>query len=345
MKNTSFIIFLLISIFSLEAKANFHAVGWTNSILPGGGRLMMGEYAAGAKEAALEVSTFGIGYSMSPDSSLTLDGTPIDYPSIITSSYSFKKRQLVCIKYDAKTKKCLQYSNRLVNAVGTGTSSRPRDATRPLTAALLQEFGLKYHLMNSFLSYRDQFNIEGGDPGQGIDQRSVNEMFKDPFRWEVISSPWVYLPIAVSVAFAAIEYRSIISTEQPSVSRLNGPSKAYLAFDQLAVYPLGSAAPEETFFRGFVQNEFYYLVRSPYFAVPMSSLVFALAHSQDGWPGAFVSGLYQGMMAYKNDGDLSFGNAIHFWGVVALGIEAYLLTTRSASTSAAPAALQFQFTF
>jgi hypothetical protein len=338
------ILFIVINLLFLEcAYSNFHTVGWVNTFVPGGGRLMMGEYGEASKEAALEIGTFGIGYNMSPYSSLTLDGTPIDYPSVGTYTFTSKKRQSYCYKYDAKLKRCLQYRNRTVTTTSSAIDYSEKDASPALTAALLQEFGLKYHIMNVFFAYRDQYNIEGGDPGQGIDQRSAKEMFKDPFRWEVLSSTWVYLPIALTSAFVFYDYRDQLKQTQQAITPLNSRSKAYLAFNQMAMYPVGSAAPEEAFYRGFIQNEFYYMVRSPYFSVPMSSLVFALSHSQDGWPSAFVTGLYQGMLAYKNNGDLSYGNAIHFWGVVILGLESYLLTLSSQAT--APAAVNFSFTF
>jgi membrane protease YdiL (CAAX protease family) len=167
----------------------------------------------------------------------------------------------------------------------------------------------------------------------------MKEMYKDPFRSEIILSPWVYVPITLSAAYAFFDYRTEASAkDRPFYGLLNNSSKAFLAFDQLIMYPIGSAAPEETFYRGYVQNEFYYLVRSPFFSVPMSATLFALSHEQAGWPGAFVTGLYQGMLAYKNEGNLAYGNAVHFWGVVILGLESFLLTTQ-------PAVLHFNFSF
>jgi hypothetical protein len=334
----------LFLLFLESAYANFHTVGWVNTFVPGGGRLVMGEYLEAGKEAAIEVGTFGVGYNMSPYSSLTLDGTPIDYPSVGTYTFTSKRRESYCYRYDPVKKRCVAYRNRTITTTNSTTDYSEKDASKALSAAFLQEFGLKYHIMNAFFSYRDQYNIEGGDPGQGIDQRSAKEMFKDPFRWEVLSSAWVYVPIALTSAFVFFDYRSQLNQIQQEITPLNSRSRAYLAFDQMVMYPVGSAAPEEAFYRGFVQNEFYYLVRSPYFSVPMSSLVFALSHSQDGWPSAFITGLYQGMIAYKNDGDLSYGNAIHFWGVVVLGIETYLLTL-SSQVKAPPAALKFNFTY
>lgn len=327
------------------AYANFHAIGWTNMFIPGSGRMIRGEYGDAVKESALEIGTFGLGYSMSPDSSFTLDGTPIDYPSVGTYTFTTRRRQSYCVRYDPVKKICLQYRSRTITSVNTTTDYyNKHDATKPLTAAFLQEFGLKYHLMNTFFVYRDQLNEEGGDPGQGIDQRGAMEMMKDPFRWEVLSSPWVYLPIALTTAFVYYDYRSELDQVRQEITPLNKRSKVFLGFDQMVMYPFGSAAPEETFYRGFIQNEFYYMVRSPYFSVPMSSLLFALSHSQDGWPSAFITGLYQGMLAYKNDGNLAYGNAVHFWGVVVLGIESFVLTL-SSQAQAPPVGVKFNFTY
>ena len=340
-------IFIVFSIFSANyAKADFHGVGWFNTFIPGGGRLMMGEYGQAAKEASLEIGTFGIGYAISPDGEFTLDGTPVGYPSVSTYNYISTITRNACIKRDSKTNACLQRAPRLVSRSQKAIDYNPTDSSGPLTAAVLQEFGLKYHIMNVFFSYRDQFNIEGGkDPGQGIDQRSASQMLKDPFQKEVIISPWVYIPIVLTSAFVYFDYQSQVKLQPPNlISPLNTRSKIYTAFDQMVMYPVGSAAPEETFYRGFVQNEFYYLYRSPYFAIPMSSLIFALSHSQDSWSSAFVTGLYQGFLAYRNHGDLSFGNAVHFWGVVALGLETYLLTLHS-QAKAPPATVNFSFTY
>jgi hypothetical protein len=339
------IIFFLQIIFSKTVYADFHSVGWLNTFVPGGGRLLMGEYGTALQEATLEISTFAIGDNMSPESSYDLDGTPIDYPAVSSLSF-FKKRTIAtCKKYNPAHTKCLQTGTKTVVSQTTITDYRPKDASKPLTAAVLQEFGLKYHLMNTFFSYRDQFNKEGQtDAGQGIDQRSSYEMFKDPFRGEVLSSAWVYVPLALSAVAVYLDYASQLKDVSQQLSPLNKSSKVYLGFDQMVMYPVASAAPEEAFFRGFVQNEFYYLVRSPYFSVPMSSLVFALSHSQDGWPGAFVSGLYQGFLTYRNDGNLSYANAVHFWGVVFVGLEAYMLTLKS-EAHAPPVNLQLNFSF
>ena len=294
-------------IYTESAYANFHAVGWGNTVLPGAGRLMMGEYLNAAKEASLEVGTFELGYSLSHQGAFSLDGTAIEYPS-------------------------------------PTPDNSEKDASKPITSAFLQEFGIKYHLINTFFSYRDQFNIEGGDPGQGMDQRSASEMFKDPFRMEILVSPWTYIPIALTSVFVFFDYHSTTNQNQKKIAPLNRGSKAYLFLGEVGMYPFGSAAPEETFYRGFVQNEFYYLVRSPYFSIPMSSMLFALSHAQADWPSSFVSGMYQGMLAYKDHGNLSFGNAVHFWGVVVLGIEAYIMTLNR-QTNARPASLNFSFTY
>ena len=309
MLNRNIIVFILISIFSQSLYADFRTTGWFNTFLPGGGKLINRDYSGAAQEASLETSTFALGYSLDHQGRFSLDGTNIVY----------------------------QKSN--------GSNFETVNSNKELTAALFQEFGLKYHMMNVFLNYRDQFNKEGAsDLGQGIDQRSSYEMFKDPFRPEVLTSAWVYLPVALTSAYVYFDFQSQKKVAVQPIRPLKTQSKIYNLFNQTILYPSGSAVPEEMFYRGFLQNEMYYTFRSPYFAVPMSSLFFALSHSQEYWPSAFVSGLYQGMLAYQNHGDLTYGNAVHFWGVFFLGLESYFLTLHS-EAKAPPVALNFNFSY
>ena len=302
-------LFLFISLFSQNSHADFRKVGWFNTFLPGGGKLITQDYSGAIKEASLETGSFALGYGLDHQGRFSIDGTNIVY----------------------------QKSN--------GSNYESVNSNKELSAAALQEFGLKYHMMNVFLNYREQYNKDGAiDPGQGIDQRSSYEMFKDPFRLEVLMSPWVYLPIAFTSAFVYFDFQSQKKIAVQPIRPLKTQAKIYNLFDQTILYPTGSAVPEEMFYRGFLQNEMYYTYRSPYLAVPMSSLLFALSHSQEYWPSAFVSGLYQGMLAYQNHGDLTFGNAVHFWGVFFLGLESYFLTLHT-EAKAPPLAFNFNFSY
>ncbi len=292
------------------ASASFHSAGWINTFIPGGGRLASSDNPMGLQEGSLEalfeLGTFGLGWSLNHAGTLTLDGTTIDYP-------------------------------------GPNKFHAERETNIALSAAVFQEMGIKTHFVHTFLTYREQFNRHPGDPGQGIDMRSMNEMFKDPFQIEILKSPFFYIPIALTSAFAILDYKSH-HQNLSTIAPLSSTSKSLIGMNQLIVYPTGSGVPEEVFFRGFIQNEFYYLVRSPYFSIPMSSMFFALSHSQDDWSSAFASGVYQGMLAYQNNGNLALGNAVHFWGVVILGIEAYA-NTMNRQAHPTPIAANFQFSF
>jgi membrane protease YdiL (CAAX protease family) len=109
------------------------------------------------------------------------------------------------------------------------------------------------------------------------------------------------------------------------------------------VQPFGSGAPEEMFFRGFLQNEFYHFIESPFFSVPMQAAAFSFAHESSGRIGAAISGLYLGTLAQHDHGRLNHTIALHFWSVVVLGVETALLTFNAQND--VPVATQIQFMF
>jgi hypothetical protein len=226
---------------SALATEDYHFVGWFNAFVPGGGQFLMGNDWTGGEQAALEITTFGVGYSLSAERHFTIDGVTEEYPYYTNDSH--------------------------VNL------------NKPLAGALLQEIGIKAHMVNVFDAYREAHDQYGGDAGQGIDDRPALELFKDPFRWEVVSSPWVWIPLIAVAGATALDYRSQIQNGQPRLEKLTPFSNSFVGFNQLAVYPVGSGAPEEMFYRGFLQNEAYQAVRSPFFAIPISTLAFSFSHA------------------------------------------------------------------
>jgi membrane protease YdiL (CAAX protease family) len=304
---SSFFILTLLFPREVFATDDYHFVGWFNTFVPGGGQFLMGYGWDGAAQAAFEIGTFGIGYDLSARTSFNIDGVPQDYPAVTTNlgtTRSGKPRR-------------------------KGVATAPIELIQPSSAAFLQEVGIKAHMVDVFDSYREAYGKYGGDEGQGIDTRTDWEMFKDPFKWDVISSPWVWIPTFLVAGFTVIDYSSQVQSGLPQIQQLNTVSNSFVGFNQLALYPIGSGAPEEMFYRGFLQNEAFHWVHSPFFAVPLSSLAFSFSHSPDGRLGALASGLYLGTLAYKNHGNLSQGIAVHFWSVVILGIESLALTLRS----------------
>jgi len=292
-----FLLFLLVSLNTQASwAADFRTVGWANAFLPGGGALLLGEPLQAGAQAAIEVGAFGIGYSLSEQHNIDLDGAITD------------------------------------------------QSFRGNSAEFLQEIGIKYHFMNVFNSYRQAYLVNASDEGQGIDQHTTTDLFKAPFNTEVLSEPTVWVPLAITAVAISIDYASQMKNLSPT-QKFNTGTNFYTGLNQLVTYPIGSGVPEEMFYRGFLQNEFYHWVNSPFFSIPMSSLAFAFSHSPGLRWEAGLSGLYLGYLAYRNHGDLSSGIAVHFWSVVMLGVESLFLILHSQGSGAVPAAAQLNLSF
>ena len=316
---------------------DYHLVGWVNTVIPGGGQLLLGNYVLAASQAALEGGTFGWGYSLSKRTPLTIDGVPEDYP--ISQSSIIKKTLTTryCAKFNTVTKKCAIYQTRTSTSSSSTYDPTPVSATLASGTALLQEFGLKYHMVNVFNSYREAAKAAGESGGQGIDQRSTGELFLDPFTSSNLLNLWVLIPLALSAGYIAYDYSSQIRGGLVAQQPLTSWTNVSIAFNQVGTYSVGSGAPEEMFYRGFIQNEAYHLVPSPFFSIAMSSLAFGLSHSADGRLGAGLTGLYYGFLAHYHHGNLGPGIALHFWSVMLLGVEAYLLNIRAQNVAPPPA--------
>ena len=181
-------------------------------------------------------------------------------------------------------------------------------------------------MVNVFDSYRIAARKQGmTKAGQGIDDREPIEFLKDPFRAENVFDPWVYVPLLLTAVQIGFDYSASLSASS-GIQRLTPLTNAFVGFNQTVLYPFGSGAPEEMFYRGFIQNEARFIIDSGWFSIPVSTLAFAFSHSADGHVGAAVTGSYLGYLAHRNNGQLGKGIALHFWSVFLLGIEAFVLT-------------------
>lgn|GEM_PF-2203796 len=307
---------------------NPHLVGWLNTFVPGSGQVLLGSPWRGLGEAAVEIGTFGYGYDLSARQPLSLDGVPEGYPAASPGTI-IRTKHTVCVARNPTTRACIKYAD--ATATSVIYDSDPLDLTQPIGAAFLQEVGIKYHMVNVFESYRTAILASGGGLGQGMERKSAGELFLEPFQPENLLNPWVYVPLALVGAYTALDYKSQVNAGLTPTQRMNSASNRFVAFNQMGLYPVGSGAPEEMFYRGFVQNEAYYLTRSRVASVFMSALAFALSHSGAGQLPAGVSGLYTGFLASHYDGKLGPGITLHFWSVFFLGIESYLIVKKSQS--------------
>ena len=306
-------------------------VGWLNTFLPGGGLLLLGHKWGAAKQAALEVGTFAAGFSLSAKSPMTLDGVPEDIPSPHRSF--LRLGNLSCEVVNGK-RQCTRASSTTVVAYQS-----PVDIQKALIADFFQEVGLKAHMVNVYDAYRAALRA---DSTSFVDRTPTSELFSAPFKSENILSSLVIYPLAISLAYHAY----LFSTEQPTVSvPLSGRSKTEYGFVYAAMYPVGSAAPEEMFYRGFLQNEAYRASQSRWASVFCSTVAYTLSHSPDSYIGAATSGLYLGALTYHEHGKLSQGIAFHFWSDVIGGVHAILSLQKNQQVLTRPAQLSLSAEF
>jgi hypothetical protein len=262
---------------------------------------------------------------------MTLDGVPEDLQVETGSNLISSSKQQVCTQTEVVNGKVKCVPGHTVTSTSTSStfvpSSTPLDNTSAGVADLLQEFGIKYHFVNVYNAYREAAGST--KVGEGIDSASTEEMFLSPFRMKNLLNPWVLAPLVLLAGYTFRDYLMISRGGISPLQPMTGLSNELLSFNYEIWQPFGSGAPEEMFYRGFLQNEMYELVPSPYFAIPMSTLAFAFSHSAPGRPTAGVAGAYLGFLAYHNHGKLGPGITLHFWTVVLLGIETIAITDRA----------------
>jgi len=287
---------------------NYHLVGWTNAILPGGGQLLYGNYWQAGFEALYETSSFYLGYRLSNGDVFSLDGFEAPRPGL-------RNRKLGVISMEDQ-----------------------------LGGNMIQEFGIKAHMVNVFNNYRDAA-LKNGAQNSWIDQTPTVDLFMKPFDKNVISDNWVWIPIAAVALSSGIDYYLQTKDSIAQTNRLTPTSNVMYAFNYSVWQSFGSGAPEEMFYRGFMQNEFQTMTSSPLAAIALTTVAFSFSHEPgDGRYTAAIAGSYLGYLAYRNHGNLGPGIAVHFWSEVILGIENFLLNHKG-QTSSPPGGFSVQLPF
>lgn len=302
-----------------------------NTLVPGGGQALLGHPWQATGEAALEISTFAWGYDLSAKSPMTLDGVPEGIPQAHPQLFSQKMRK--CVKVGARYV-CKSHSSQYSGG------QHPQDITRQLDADILQEIGIKAHMVNIYNSYREA--AAGNEADLLLDSTSTGLLFMAPFRADNVFDAWVVYPLLIALAYHTYLYYG----EDPlPLAPLTNRSKNEYGFVYGMVYPFGSAAPEEMFYRGFLLNEFRSASGYDWVGVAGSSLAYMLSHTSDSYVGAGVSGLYLGTLTIYEKGALSKGIAFHFWSDVIAGVHAILSLQRDQKKSGRPVGVAIRMEF
>lgn len=339
-RHLRFLIFFFIGLPSALAVPDYHLVGWFNTFIPGGGQALLGDYPLAGTQAVLETGTMIYGYHLSKRSPLTLDGVPEDLPVVGGKNITTTKTNTTCVKTQKIGGKnvCTKFATTTSSSSSVSIDNDEHDFKKPLYADLLLEFGIKYHMVNVFNAYREAYQLNGSPGDEMIDQRPTKDLFLDPFQLDNFKSPWVWGALAIVAGATIYDFNNQVTNGITPIQKMNGYSTGLFAFNYIAWRPIGSGAPEEMFYRGFLQNEMYDIVPSPFFSIAMSSLAFSFSHGANTGSriGAGISGLYLGWLAHKEHGNLAQGITLHFWSDLFLGIETLLLTKKGGDTRDAP---------
>lgn len=183
-----------------------------------------------------------------------------------------------------------------------GEYSRTNTRTEMADAyALMAQSTLLYSV---YSSYRDA--------GGGRQDERIEELLIAPFRWEYLSSPWVYAPLVMLAAAIGV------SGPYNETTLVNDRFMTDGTREFLTIYQsMNAAVAEEAFFRGYLNHSL-----SRRHGVVTGGLVsgtlFGLAHLQGGASVASVLpqtlyGYYFAFLQHKNGGDIREGIALHFW--------------------------------
>lgn len=219
-----------------------------------------------------------------------------------------------------------------------------RATWRPLTGEVLQEFGLKLHMFNTFYHYQQASLDPENLPMQLEYQQPLykgnwDDVLLAPFRWKNLKEPWVLIPVALISGYLIWDYKQTPLRRAPYVS---GPAdEALYGFAQGVAVPLGSSFGEEVLFRGFIQREFLYYTKSLPLSILVQTILFTSLHAPHLRPGAFVGGIYFGLTVNHFDGDLEQAIATHFWADFISGILVYF-RYRKFEGKSVPLGIQFQ---
>jgi membrane protease YdiL (CAAX protease family) len=210
---------------------------------------------------------------------------------------------------------------------GTVLVPSGKNVTKPLMGQVMQEFGLKLHMWNTFYNYQ-QASMHPGNADlelkyqQPLYNGKWDDVLLAPFKWKNLSSPWVYLPILASAGYLAYSYRT---TDVVRQNHFSSPGEeALYGFVQGVSIPLGSSFGEEVLYRGFIQREMRYYTDSIPLSILTQTAIFVLNHPPDLRPASAFGGVYFGLMANHFDGDLEPGIASHFWIDFVSGVFVYL---------------------
>jgi len=225
------------------------------------------------------------------------------------------------------------------SAGGIWLGIRNDDLGRDDEANTFWLLSLKTWELSVFTTYRSALQKSGYDLKKiGVDNTSVKNLFKAPFRQQNFSDPWVWGFAAFGIAVSAIEAhdKSFSFSDIHRVEILGDEGNrewgtvAYIA-DAFAL-SLGAGVSEEALWRGVIQNRFEHRWGKNR-GLWASAGIFGTAHfvglnGSDNVKGALFAtagGWYLGRLYQRNDYQLAKPIAAHFWFNFSVMLTSYLI--------------------
>jgi hypothetical protein len=173
-------------------------------------------------------------------------------------------------------------------------------------------------LYSSYAAYRDGRERNNSGYRTPVPRESLTDLTLSPFRWEYLSRPTTFIPIAVAAV------ASFAGKGGYGVYRHDDVSKGDLHFYNFTANEF-TAVGEEAFFRGFANNELSNRWGNRW-GLAASSTLFGLAHTGTGNSAnalqAGLGGAYLGWVHQRNGFEIGEGVAIHYWWNVIAGVAA-----------------------
>jgi membrane protease YdiL (CAAX protease family) len=173
-------------------------------------------------------------------------------------------------------------------------------------------------LYSSFAAYRDGRERNNSGYRTPVPKESLPDLALSPFRWEYLSRPTTFIPIAVAAV------ASFGSKGGYGIYRYDDVSKRDLHVNNFVGTEF-TAVGEEGFFRGFLNNDLSSRWGNRW-GLTASSAIFGLAHTGQGNTAnalqAGLGGAYLGWVQQRNQFEIGEGVAIHYWWNVIAGIAA-----------------------
>jgi len=171
-------------------------------------------------------------------------------------------------------------------------------------------------LYSSFAAYRDGRSRDTRSYRTPAPKETLGELALAPFKWEYLSRPTTFIPLALQLLGAASDRYGVYRAPDVSAGQLYAYELAANEF---------TAVGEEGFFRGFLNNELSDRWGNGW-GLAGSSAIFGLAHTGQGQAAnavqAGLAGAYLGWVHQRNSFQIGEGVAIHYWVNVIAGIAA-----------------------